>query len=98
MYDYDNSGQCVARSIPEHPDCFGPPTDQHWPKKGMGGNNPAAKVVARICAGLHDAIDNGWKYQGRRWSNDVDERAGIRWFRLMDRETGEVLLETAALS
>ena len=97
MNDYDNSGQCVASGIPEHPNCWGPITQQHWPKKGMGGNNPLSKVVAWICLGLHDAIDNGWKYQGRRWSNDVDERAGTRWYRLMDRETGDVLLETVAL-
>ena len=95
--DYDQSGQCVAIGLPGHT-CFGPPTSQHWPKKGMGGNNPDSRIVARIDLGLHDAIDNGWKYQGRRWSNDVDVRAGRRIFRLMDRETGEVLLEAPALS
>ena len=83
---------CVARGIPQHPECFGPGTSQHWPKKGMGGNNPKSRIVQEICLGLHDAIDNGGKYQGRRWSNDVKD--GL--FRIMDRTTGEVLLEVAA--
>ena len=40
-------------------ECFGGATHQHYPKKGMGGNNPKSKIVAIICAGINDQIDNG---------------------------------------
>ncbi|KKK92803.1 hypothetical protein LCGC14_2699270, partial [marine sediment metagenome] len=41
------------------------PTHQHWPKKGMGGNNPKSKIVAILCVTCHDRIDNG------EWGNAV---------------------------
>ncbi len=44
--------------------CWGPPTHQHKPKKGMGGNNPASKIVSILCTGIHDAIDNGLRLEG----------------------------------
>jgi hypothetical protein len=48
---------CWGAGIESH-QCFGGLTEQHRPKKGMGGNNPASKVVSILCAGLHDQIDN----------------------------------------
>lgn len=33
-------------------------THLHWPKKGMGGNNPKSKIVAIACWPCHDKIDN----------------------------------------
>ncbi len=46
------------------------PTHQHFPKKGMGGNNPKSKIVAILCLTCHDRIDNG------DWSNDVKDFPG----------------------
>ena len=90
------SHECVARGIPEHPECFGPVTAQHWPKRSQDGNPkyPRSRVVGYLCWGLHDAIDSGFRYQGRRWKNDVVEPM----FRVMDRDTDEVLAETVALA
>ncbi len=42
------------------------PTHQHYPKKGMGGNNPKSKIVAILCVTCHDRIDNGTD-----WGNAV---------------------------
>src|SRR3972149_1358324 len=53
---------CWAREIKGHK-CFGGLTHQHFPKKGMGGNNPNSKIVASLCAGIHDQIDNGTKFE-----------------------------------
>ena len=50
-------------------------THQHFPKKGMGGNNPRSKIVAILCWECHDRIDNGpW------WGNSVESRADGRWY------------------
>lgn len=46
------------------------PTHQHWPKKGMGGNNPKSKIVAILCNYCHDRIDNF------DWGNDVKNIPG----------------------
>ena len=43
---------------PEHGHRHDQPSHQHWPKKGMGGNNPKSKIVAVLCWPLHDRIDN----------------------------------------
>ena len=84
---------CWARCEPWH-ECDGTASHQHHPRKGMGGNNPNSKIVAILCLALHDAIDNGLRYQGRRWSNDV--KGGI--FRLIDRTTGVILLEVPVVA
>lgn len=68
--------------------CFGPPTHQHWPKRSHGGRN----VVAMLCLGLHDAIDNGFRFCGRRWANEVTRLSDLDVYRLRDRETGAVIL------
>jgi hypothetical protein len=84
----------VAEGIPEHPECFGRVTPQHHPKKGMGGNNPKSRVVAYLCIGIHDAIDNiSGKYQGRRWGNEVVNGE----YRIFDRDTREILLSVPSL-
>ena len=46
------------------------PTHQHFPKKGMGGNNPKSKIVAILCPPCHDRIDNG------DWGNDIKDIPG----------------------
>jgi len=43
----------------EHGHRHDQPTHAHFPKKGMGGNNPLSKIVAIICWPLHDSVDNG---------------------------------------
>ena len=53
---------CLGYKDTEH---SGIPTHQHWPKKGMGGNNPKAKIVSILCSYCHDRIDNG------SWGNAV---------------------------
>lgn len=58
---------CWGQSLPDHK-CFGGLTHQHRPRKGMGGNNPKAKVAAILCAGLHDQLDNN---AGRPWKDEV---------------------------
>ena len=51
-----------CREIPGH-QCFGGPTHCHWPKLGMGGGRrKESRIVAILCAGLHDSVDNGTKY------------------------------------
>jgi len=40
------------------------PTHAHFPKKGMGGNNPKSRIVAVICWPLHDSVDNGLNGMG----------------------------------
>jgi len=47
------------------------PTHQHWPKKGMGGNNPKSKIVSILCSYCHDRIDNG------PWGNGVFDIPGV---------------------
>jgi len=81
--------RCDPAGIPEHPECFGGGTSQHWPKRSHAGK--ASVIVARLCWGLHDAIDNGFRYQGRRWANSVTD--GV--YTITDRETGDVLYERA---
>ena len=46
------------------------PTHQHYPKKGMGGNNPKSRIVAILCVTCHDRIDN------TDWGNDVKQFPG----------------------
>lgn len=58
---------CWGNEIPGH-ECMGNLTHQHRPKKGMGGNNPKAKIVAILCAGLHDQLDNN---SGRPYEDEV---------------------------
>ena len=55
----------------------------------MGGNNPKSKIVAILDVSLHSAIDNGFKYQGRRLRDRVE--GGTYYIEV--RETGEILLE-----
>lgn len=67
--------------------CFGGATHQHVPKKGMGGNNPESKIVACICAGAHDRIDNG------DWGNEVLDVPDVgKVYRVHDLH-GKTLLE-----
>lgn len=64
-------------------------TGQHWPKRSQGGK----RVVARLCPGHHDAIDNGFKYHGRRLGNRVDGENYV----IFDRRTKEELVCRPAL-
>ncbi len=89
----DSEHRCVAEGLPFHT-CWGRVTHAHYPKKGMGGNNPLSKIVAFIDAGLHDHIDNGsGRYQGRRWGNTVVNGE----FRIFDKDSKEILLEVPVL-
>jgi hypothetical protein len=63
------------------------PTHQHFPKKGMGGNNPKSKIVAILCPTCHDRIDNG------DWGNRDLGRKYIAW----DLH-GKILIERPVLS
>jgi hypothetical protein len=56
-------------------ECFGGATHQHWPKRSQGGK----EIVACLCAGMHDAVDNGAFY-----GNAVLTHDGRRYFRLWD--------------
>lgn len=67
-----------CRGIKEHK-CFGGVTHQHWPKRSQGGK----EIVALLCAGAHDIIDNG-----SRFSNDVIERDGRRIYRILHEKRG----------
>lgn len=67
-------------------ECFGEATHQHWPKIGMGGNNPKSKIVACLCAGMHDAVDNSPKY-----GNAVMEINGQRVYRIWDQHNATIL-------
>lgn len=80
---------CVAFGQPWHKTCGRSGTAQHVPKRSQGGT----KVVAYPCWPLHDAIDNGLRLDGLRLSNDVEGEL----YRIRDRETGDVLMETEVL-
>lgn len=68
--------------------CFGGPTHQHIPKKGMGGHNPESEIVACLCAGAHDKIDNGL------WGNAVIDVPGVgKVYRIWDVRKKPPLLE-----
>lgn len=62
-------------------------THQHFPKKGMGGNNPKSRIVALLCWDCHDRIDN------RDWGNAVKEINGKRVYMIWDHLHGEILYE-----
>jgi len=72
--------------------CFGGPTHQHWPKKGMGGHNPDSKIVACLCAGMHDAVDNGVKY-GNAVIVDGEGRKVYRLWEVTIEPPGKTLIE-----
>jgi len=72
--------------------CFGGATHQHWPKKGMGGHNPESKIVACLCAGMHDAVDNGVKY-GNAVIMDGEGRKVYRLWEVTIEPPGKTLIE-----
>lgn len=72
--------------------CFGELTHQHWPKKGMGGHNPASRIVACLCAGMHDAVDNGFKY-GNAVIVDGEGRDLYRLWEVTIESPGKTLVE-----
>jgi len=72
--------------------CFGEATHQHWPKKGMGGHNPESKIVACLCAGMHDAVDNGVKY-GNAVIVDGEGRKVYRLWEVTIEPPGKTLIE-----
>ena len=72
--------------------CFGGATHQHWPKKGMGGHNPESKIVACLCAGMHDAVDNGVKY-GNAVIVDGEGRKVYRLWEVTIEPPGKTLIE-----
>lgn len=57
-------------------------THMHEPKKGMGGNNPNAKIRLCGCWAAHDSADNGVKCDGRRYGVEL---RGAR-IRIFDRD------------
>ena len=64
-----------CQDILDH-ECFGGATHQHVPKRSQGGK----KIVACLCAGAHDTVDNGYK-----WGNAVTKNAqGAEVYRLWD--------------
>jgi len=72
--------------------CFGGPTHQHLPKRGMGGHNPNSKIVACLCAGMHDAVDNGFKY-GNAVIVDGEGREVYRLWEVTIEPPGKTLIE-----
>lgn len=75
---------CFAKDIAGHK-CFGDLTHQHVPKRSQGGK----VAVATLCAGVHDAIDNGIEYQGRRLANDIKESQLGGFYRIYDRDSAK---------
>ena len=51
-------------------------THLHWPKKGMGGNNPKSKIVALACWECHDKIDN---FGGNIITKDLPGKGLTTW-------------------
>ena len=51
-------------------------THLHWPKKGMGGNNPNSKIVALACWPCHDKIDN---FGGNIITKDLPGKGLTTW-------------------
>ena len=80
-----------CRAIKGHK-CFGEPTHQHFPKRGMGGHNPQSKIVACLCAGMHDAVDNGFKY-GNAVTLDGEGRGVYRLWEVTIEPPGKTLIE-----
>jgi len=76
-----NHPRCAANLVPGH-QCWGPLTGQHIPKRSQGGKRERTK----LCAGSHDAIDNGLRFQGRRLQNHIDQHDRLV---IRDRKTGE---------
>lgn len=104
--DQDWHLHCAAESL-EHVcqwlgnvDRFPHLTHQHYPKRSAGGK----EIVAMLCWPVHDACDNGVTVvlagQKRRIKNDVaevwswkaTEKHMVRVYRILDRDTHEVLV------
>ena len=76
----------VCSRAPEHGHRHDEPTHQHFPKKGMGGNNPKSKIVAVLCWPLHDRIDN------KDFGNAVlDVGDGTKLYRIFDYKNATIL-------
>jgi hypothetical protein len=58
----------------------------------MGGHNPESKIVACLCAGMHDAVDNGTKY-GNAVIMDGEGRKVYRLWEVMIEPPGKTLIE-----
>lgn len=69
--------------------CFGGATHQHLPKRGAGGHNPKSRIVAILCAGLHDAVDNGTKYKNAVQTDFQGREVYCLW----EKDSGKVLVE-----
>ena len=84
-------GFCWAKEIDHN--CFGALWHQHWPKRSAGGK----EIVAILCAGITDCIDNGQTQiiagNKMRLQNDVKIIDGKRYFRIWERGKGVALLE-----
>jgi len=88
---YSEWHRCWAQGIKGHK-CFGGLSHCHLPKKGMGGYNPASKIVACLCQGLHDAVDNGFKY-GNAVILDGEGREVYRLWEVTIEPPGKTLIE-----
>lgn len=89
--EYSEWHRCWAQGIRGHR-CFGGLTHCHLPKKGMGGHNSASKIVACLCAGMHDAVDNGFKY-GNAVILDSEGREVYRLWEVTIEPPGKTLIE-----
>jgi len=58
----------------------------------MGGHNPQSKIVACLCAGMHDAVDNGFKY-GNAVTLDGEGRGVYRLWEVTIEPPGKTLIE-----
>ncbi len=82
---------CAAKDISN---CWPPAFDvsgwrlhhQHVPKRSQGGK----ECHVMLCAGHHDNIDNGTRYEGLRVSNRFIHGASRDYYVIEDRDTGEV--------
>lgn len=93
-------GQCSTKGCPAPDDaewhqpwcrgiyghqCFGGATHQHTKKRSQGGKT----IDACLCAGMHDAVDNGTQYTNKVLEFDDGERR----YRLWDTKTREILID-----
>lgn len=62
---------------------------QHTPKRSQGGK----KCHVMLCAGHHDAIDNGVRYEGLRLRDTIGNYPDGRHYIIRDRDNLDILVE-----
>jgi hypothetical protein len=68
------------------------PEHQHRPRLGMhGGRRKDSRIVALLCHNMHQAIDNGLRLGGKRYTDVFDGRSGR--YQIFEVGVEEPLLE-----